>query len=336
MSFSDPQPPPSFLPPPPFSGDGGCFWPQTHLSDDYQDSNPQQDFSLPPFKRPRNLEPNQPNNFTPFQPPMNNPRVMSNPVPPPSNKGTGHIFFKTRMCLKFLDGNCRNGESCTFAHGAEDLREPPPNWQEMVAKDRGLGNWNDDQRLIHRMKICKKFYNGEECPYGEKCNFLHIDSGESPVIRIGTVGSGVGNRSGSDQVEVSRNLNLGCDGLRSNSSTMKPTCWKTKLCSKWEMTGHCPFGERCHFAHGFSELQVPGARIEAEAVSAFTFPMKPLSVLGTDIPPIKAVIAAPTMEDGEGKKCFSKWKGTKKINRIYADWIDDLTPPLSLPSQVES
>lgn len=160
------------------------------------------------------------------------------------------------MCLKFLDGNCRNGESCTFAHGAEDLREPPPNWQEMVAKDRGLGNWNDDQRLIHRMKICKKFYNGEECPYGEKCNFLHIDSGESPVIRIGTVGSGVGNRSGSDQVEVSRNLNLGCDGLRGNSSTMKPTCWKTKLCSKWEMTGHCPFGERCHFAHGFSGIYI--------------------------------------------------------------------------------
>ncbi|XP_058182529.1 zinc finger CCCH domain-containing protein 39-like isoform X2 [Rhododendron vialii] len=262
MSFSDPQPPPSFLPPPPFSGDGGCFWPQTHLSDDYQDSNPQQDFSLPPFKRPRNLEPNQPNNFTPFQPPMNNPRVMmNNPTPPPSNKGTGHIFFKTRMCLKFLDGNCRNGESCTFAHGAEDLREPPPNWQEMVAKDRGLGNWNDDQRLIHRMKICKKFYNGEECPYGEKCNFLHIDSGESPVIRIGTVGSGVGNRSGSDQVEVSRNLNLGCDGLRGNSSTMKPTCWKTKLCSKWEMTGHCPFGERCHFAHGFSGNDTRGAGV---------------------------------------------------------------------------
>lgn len=81
---------------------------------------------------------------------------------------------------------------------------------------------------------------------------------------------------------------------------------------------------------------MPGAHIEAEAVSALTFPTKPLSGLGADIPPIKAVIAAPTKEDGEGTKCFSKWKGTKKINRIYADWIDDLTPPLSLPSRVES
>lgn len=80
---------------------------------------------------------------------------------------------------------------------------------------------------------------------------------------------------------------------------------------------------------------MPGARVEAEAVSAMTNQTKPVSVLGNEIPSIKAVISAPTNEDGEGKKCFSKWKGTKKINRIYADWIDDLTP-LSLPSQVES
>ncbi|KAF7145991.1 hypothetical protein RHSIM_Rhsim04G0069700 [Rhododendron simsii] len=82
------------------------------------------------------------------------------------------------------------------------------------------------------------------------------------------------------------------------------------------------------------KLQVLSARIEAEVVSALTFPTKPLSVLEANIPPIEAVIAAPTMEDGEGRKCFSKWKGTKKINCIYADWKDDLTPPLSLPSQV--
>ncbi|KAI8563902.1 hypothetical protein RHMOL_Rhmol03G0145500 [Rhododendron molle] len=83
-------------------------------------------------------------------------------------------------------------------------------------------------------------------------------------------------------------------------------------------------------------MQVPSAHIEDEVVSALTFPTKPLSVPRANIPPIEAVIAAPTMEDGEGKKCFSKWKGTKKINRIYDDWIDDLIPPLSLPSQVKS
>ncbi|KAI8023984.1 putative cyclic nucleotide-gated ion channel 5 [Camellia lanceoleosa] len=108
--------------------------------------------------------------------------------------------------LEILEGNCRNGEHCTFAHGPEDLREPPPNWQEIVGareKDKGLGNWNDDQRTVHKMKICKRFYNGEECPYGDKCNFLHEQkfktemgsSRESSAISIGTTGSMVENRS---------------------------------------------------------------------------------------------------------------------------------------------
>jgi hypothetical protein len=30
----------------------------------------------------------------------------------------------------------------------------------------------------------------------------------------------------------------------------KPSNWKTRICNKWEMTGYCPFGSKCHFAHG--------------------------------------------------------------------------------------
>ncbi|KAJ0885942.1 putative transcription factor C3H family [Helianthus annuus] len=55
----------------------------------------------------------------------------------PVNRGTTHIFYKTRMCQKFLDGTCRNGNGCTFAHGPNDLCEPPPNWQELVKDNRG-------------------------------------------------------------------------------------------------------------------------------------------------------------------------------------------------------
>ncbi|EPS73628.1 hypothetical protein M569_01134, partial [Genlisea aurea] len=88
--------------------------------------------------------------------------------------GTSHIFYKTRLCVQFRDGNCRNGDLCTFAHGTHDLRHPPSNWQELI-RDRGPGNgnWGDDQTMIQRLKLCKKYFNGEECPYGEKCNFLH-------------------------------------------------------------------------------------------------------------------------------------------------------------------
>ncbi|XP_052198454.1 zinc finger CCCH domain-containing protein 39 [Diospyros lotus] len=326
-------------------------WPQIPLSNEDMDSNPQLDYAHP-FKRPKVSGNNQPNAapFAPVNPRMNMPN-------PHGNRGTGHIFYKTRMCLKFLEGSCRNGEHCTFAHGPEDLREPPPNWQEIVAareKDKGAGNWNDDQRIIHRMKICKKFYNGGECPYGEKCNFLHEDPSkfknemmrsemmrsemerprESSAISIGTTGPMLGHRSGSDQPEVNKHVNSSSDAFRVN---MRPSYWKTKLCSKFEITGLCPFGERCHFAHGLSELQASGGQIEAEAVNISKTPTKLVSVPGNDVPTSKVVVTAPAKETGgDGKKGLSHWKSTKKINRIYADWIDDLTPPRISPRTVKN
>ncbi len=32
--------------------------------------------------------------------------------------------YKTRMCEKYLMGQCTYGTRCHFAHGAEDLKEP--------------------------------------------------------------------------------------------------------------------------------------------------------------------------------------------------------------------
>lgn len=33
-------------------------------------------------------------------------------------------------------------------------------------------------------------------------------------------------------------------------SKFKPVNWKTKICYKWEQTGHCSYGDKCNFAHG--------------------------------------------------------------------------------------
>ncbi|KAK6127302.1 hypothetical protein DH2020_038965 [Rehmannia glutinosa] len=264
MSFPDPTPPHPFISSPFAGGDSGGFWPSFWMTNEQQQQQ--------------------------------QPDLIINPPNNPGNKGTSHIFYKTRMCAKFIEGTCRNGEHCTFAHGAKDLREPPPNWQDLIReKDRGSGvssNWGDDQRMIHRMKICKKYYNGEECPYGDKCNFLHerpsppmkkfkvdvVEERESSAISIGVTGDARGSGSDFDQ----------------------KVFWKTKLCSKWEM-GHCPFGERCHYAHGQSA-------------------------------PANIAVVAPLNVDGENKK-ISKWKVTKKINRIYADWLDDMTPPYCSPNE---
>ncbi|MCI12363.1 zinc finger CCCH domain-containing protein 39-like, partial [Trifolium medium] len=83
------------------------------------------------------------------------PRVMQ--PPPQSNRGTGHIFYKTRTCTRFTFGNCRNDDNFNFAHGEEGLRLPPPNWQDYVGPRNErkeervqVGNWDDDKKIIHK------------------------------------------------------------------------------------------------------------------------------------------------------------------------------------------
>ncbi|RAL37257.1 unnamed protein product [Cuscuta campestris] len=334
MSFPDPTAPlHSFVSLPYAGGDLAGFWPPLPVKHDHLELYPQF-VNEPPFKRSRISENNPPNSAT-FQ------NLKVNPPNLPG-KGSNHIFYKTRMCMKFLEGNCRNGEHCTFAHGPEDLREPPPNWQDIIKDRGGAGNWSNDPKVTPRVKICKKFYNGEECPYGERCNFLHErspqfkndimrDQVESSVISIGTTTHMLGRRGETDQFEINQHSSLDPDTYR-----IKTTSWKTKICSKWEITGQCPFGDRCHYAHGQSELNSAFVRNENEATTNFgSIPNKPhLPVL--DQPPANAVQCAPVNEKQEEGKKFLKWKLSKKICPIYADWIDDLVPPHLLAGKAEA
>ncbi|KAG6779626.1 hypothetical protein POTOM_016019 [Populus tomentosa] len=318
-------------------------WPQFVMNNNEQFEQQQQQHQ-PPYKRPRNSE-------------DNSNQSMSSRVPPtsslPVHKGTTNIFFKTRVCAKFKTGTCRNGENCNFAHGMQDLRQPPPNWKELVSvgvsseEDRSAAtNREDDLRIIHKMKLCKKFYNGEECPYGDRCNFLHEDPAnfredmgrfrESSAISIGTTDHLVGQGSGVlNAAEVNRPANTAVsDAPRSN--LIKPVYWKTKLCTKWEMTGQCPFGEKCHFAHGLAELQVPGGHTEVEAGNAGSAVTKaPTPVLPNNMSP-SMTVNVPSLVEEKGTKCLLKWKGQKKINRIYADWLDDLSLVHNSTNQVQS
>jgi hypothetical protein len=223
-------------------------WPQVPMNDE------QVDLHLQTFKRPRISEDSQ-SNALPC-PPMSS---RLNPPNPLVNRGTSNIFYKTKMCTTFMAGMCSKGADCKYAHGIEDMRQPPPNWQELAGlrggEDRLSGNWDDDQKIIHRLKLCKKFYNGEECPYGDRCNFLHEDPGkfrddsgrfrESSAISIGTTGSSLVHGSGSNLSDCNKPLNNGSDASR---VPMKPYL-KTKICNSWER-GQCHYGDKCHFAHG--------------------------------------------------------------------------------------
>ena len=169
------------------------------------------------------------------------------------SKAIGKMFFKTKLCCKFRAGTCPYVTNCNFAHSIEELRRPPPNWQEIVAQheeEKGVSsepreeyqipslgsvNFVGDSQRSYKGRHCKKFYTEEGCPYGDNCTFLHDEQSknrESVAISLGPGGYG-----GAATSPVS-------------GPNAKPSNWKTRICNKWELTGYCPFGSKCHFAHG--------------------------------------------------------------------------------------
>ncbi|KAK4483472.1 hypothetical protein RD792_010664 [Penstemon davidsonii] len=260
------------------------------------------------------------------------------------SKAIGKMFFKTKLCCKFRIGTCPYITNCNFAHSIEELRKPPPNWQEIVAahdEDRGASSEpreefqipilgvSDDTQRSYKGRHCKKFYTEEGCPYGENCTFLHDEHSkarESVAISLGP-GSGGGGGGG------------GGGGYRSNGneSILKPSNWKTRICNKWELTGYCPFGPKCHFAHGAAELN----RFDSEGKDSSTpeakqgvFPSR--TSMDTVGPSVTSVPHSDNYHMGvpsqrlsnamqkTGQRATQKWKGPDKISKIYGDWIDDL------------
>jgi len=64
-------------------------------------------------------------------------------------------LFKTEVCRSWSElGYCPYGDSCQFAHGAQELRVRP-----MIHKK-------------YKTVRCKKFLAGH-CPYGSRCCFVH-------------------------------------------------------------------------------------------------------------------------------------------------------------------
>ncbi|XP_065867730.1 zinc finger CCCH domain-containing protein 56-like [Euphorbia lathyris] len=125
--------------------------------------------------------------------------------------------FKTHFCAKFRLGNCRYGNKCQFSHGIQEMRKRLP--VPVIDNNVLARNWNGNCR-----KLCRMFYMGKRCTYGENCCFLHVNPETS----------GYGNS--------------------------KP--WlKRKLCNIWESTGSCQFGNICIFAHGQAELEKPDCHI---------------------------------------------------------------------------
>lgn len=62
--------------------------------------------------------------------------------------------------------------------------------------------------------------------------------------------------------------------------------------------------------------------------------LKPQQILSSE--PCSRGTTLDPVEEGQAKKSLLKWKGNKKINQIYADWLDDFPLLQSTPGKPES
>ncbi|CAN7105906.1 hypothetical protein HID58_018841 [Brassica napus] len=260
-------------------------------------------------------------------------------------KAIGKMFFKTKLCCKFRAGTCPYVTNCNFAHTVEELRRPPPNWQEIVAgtpttveqrEEFQIPSTTDESGRSFKGRHCKKFYTEEGCPYGESCSFMHDEASrnrESVAISLGPAGYGNSNL-----------LVLGGIGIQ----IVKPSNWKTRICNKWEITGYCPFGAKCHFAHGAAELhRFGGGLVEGQGKDGIspnpdvkqTGPNPKghsdttTTLLSPGLPHhsdagyhsgVALQRASSAVTQKPGIRTLQKWKGPGKISLIYGDWIDDI------------
>ncbi|KAF4357979.1 hypothetical protein F8388_008487 [Cannabis sativa] len=348
--------------------------------DDYRAWNNNSDTSGDTFSN-SNYEQRQSQSRSGSEPPNKKSKNSQDVTSSNRSKAIGKMFFKTKLCCKFRAGTCPYISNCNFAHSIEELRRPPPNWQEIVAaheEEKGVSSEPREEFQIpsvgsstfvvetprsYKGRHCKKFYTEEGCPYGDSCTFLHDEQSknrESVAISLGPGGYG-GAPSGTNNATNNSNNNTTTTTTTNNNnsnnnnnnnnnnsnSNNKPSNWKTRICNKWELTGYCPFGSKCHFAHGSAELhRYGGGLVETDARDPSSVPTENKQQGGGVTPKAAAdtVVASsvPSVPHSDvfhlgvpsqrssivnqrpGHRAHQKWKGPDKISRIYGDWIDDI------------
>ncbi|GAB2228173.1 hypothetical protein Droror1_Dr00010003 [Drosera rotundifolia] len=174
-----------------------------------------------------------------------------------------------------------------------------------------------DSKVDYGMRLCKFTFRREECPYGERCHFLHGSSGkwkggignshESGEKDEGKLGSA---RSYAISIKTSccKDLNFDVE----DSQNARCLSWKTKICNKWAINGTCPYGMRCIFAHGQAELRKN---------SAFSASISDSKGTGSS----RKYEAGVGSDEAQNNKCSFKWERLGKTVGIYGDWINEET-----------
>ena len=83
-------------------------------------------------------------------------KANKNKIPFKGESKDFKIKYKTELCKYYeINGYCKYGDKCAYAHGKENLRSKVTN------------------TTAYRTKKCQQFFEQGYCPYGNRCQFAH-------------------------------------------------------------------------------------------------------------------------------------------------------------------
>ncbi|KAJ8464450.1 hypothetical protein OPV22_027002 [Ensete ventricosum] len=178
----------------------------------------------------------------------------------------------------------------------------------------------DPNIVFYKTRLCHTFSTRGSCPYGHLCRFAHGPADlREPVPNWQDI-------AGTHKTKLCRNYAAGACPYgqrclyshphpRWGGSAARPTVPAAPAggnASRFDS----PINARCDSAHGSAVLKqtTPASVAEAvkDSVEAATASANSSIHVGTGTPPD----SRPTQQ------CFPKLRGIKKLNRIYADWLD--------------
>ena len=184
---------------------------------------------------------------------------------PSTSEAVKNKAYKTTLCTFYLEGPCKNGDKCNYAHGTSELRSGSSTVKDAEVKTK--------------TKLCEKFLQFGTCQFGASCNFAHgVRELQQAIQSNANAASNNANfktalckaymnglycqfadkcqyAHGRHELRPKAQDASSTPSTSSSSKAKAKAEYKTKLCQNFEKDGECEFNEMCSFAHGTAELR---------------------------------------------------------------------------------
>ncbi|CAK9036380.1 30-kDa cleavage and polyadenylation specificity factor 30 (Protein OXIDATIVE STRESS TOLERANT 6) (Zinc finger CCCH domain-containing protein 11) (AtC3H11), partial [Durusdinium trenchii] len=157
--------------------------------------------------------------------------------------------YKTVVCRHWVKDLCMKMDDCEYLHELNPARMPECRWGEKCQVPDCIFKHTKEEDRVE----CT-FYKIGFCRKGATCRFRHVRHAPEELpeeINWDDIGDG-------KVLKVTEIVSTE-DGIEKKTIVQHNENYKVSICKHWKTTGECPFGARCHFAHGAHELRRRGA-----------------------------------------------------------------------------